>query len=46
MFTKEKALVIILCKTRSILNQQTLAGISDDCRDFEVLTPSHSLIGA
>ena len=30
---------------RSILNQQPLAGISDDCRDFEVLTPSHFLIG-
>ena len=45
VFTKE-TLVTILCEIKSILNQQPLTAISDDCQDFEVLTPSHFLIGA
>ena len=42
----EEALVIILYEIRSILNQRQLTAIRDNCKHFEVLTPSHSLIGA
>ena len=45
VFTKEK-LVTILFEIESILNQQPLTASSDECQDFEVLTPSHFLIGA
>ena len=45
VFTEE-TLVTILCEIKSILNQQPLTAISDDCKGFEVLIPSHFLIGA
>ena len=45
VFTEE-ALVTILCEIKSILNQRPMTTISNDCKDFEVLTPSHFLIGA
>ena len=45
MFTEE-TLVTVLREIESILNQQPLTAISNDCNDFEVLTPSHSLTGA
>ena len=40
VFTKE-ALVTILCEIENILNQHPLTAISNECKDFEVLTPSH-----
>ena len=45
MVTQEE-LVTIFCEIESILNQTPLTPTSNDCKDFEVLVPSHFLIGA
>ena len=44
IFTEE-ALYIFLCEIKFIVNQQLLTTISDDIRDYKVLTPNQFITG-
>ena len=44
IFTEE-ALYAFLCEIEFIVNQQSLTPISDDIRDYDVLTQNHFIIG-
>ena len=44
IFTEE-ALYTFLCEIEFTVNQRTLTAISDDIRDYDVLTPNHFIKG-
>ena len=44
IFTEE-ALYTFLCETEFIVNQQPSTAISEDIRDYDVLSPNHFIIG-
>lgn len=42
---KEEVLVTVTAEVESIVNSKPITSLSDDIEDFEVITPSHLLLG-